>query len=87
MDLLAPTISHLHVRQILRCLPKEVNDIYDETLTRIDGQVESDRMLAQMVFCWIVHAYRPLSLEELQHALAVSSNMTDMDPGDALVDK
>jgi len=63
-----------------------VNDIYDETLERIDGQIESDRELAQKVFCWIVHAYRQLSLKELQHALAVSPNMTEMDP-DALVDE
>lgn len=86
MDSLATTISRLHVRQVLQHLPKEVNVIYEETLKRIDGQIESDRKLAQQVFCWITHAYRQLTLKELQYALAVSPNMTEMDP-DAIVDE
>jgi hypothetical protein len=86
MDSLATTISRSHVRQVLQNLPKEVNDMYDETLKRVDGQIESDRKLAHKVFCWIIHAYRQLSLEELQHAVAVSPDMTEMDP-DALVDE
>lgn len=86
MDSLSTTISRLHVRKVLQCFPKEVNGAYDETLKRIDGQIESDRMLAQNVFCWIMHACRQLSLKELQHALAVSADMTEMDP-DALVDE
>jgi hypothetical protein len=86
MDSLATTISRSHVRKALENLPKEVNDIYDETLKRVDGQIESDRNLANEVFCWIIHAYQQLTLEELRHALAVSPGMTNMDP-DALVDE
>jgi len=55
-------------------------------MKRVDGQIEGDRKLAEKVFCWIIHAYRQLSLRELQHAVAVSSDMTDMEP-DALVDE
>ena len=79
------TISPTHARQVLRHLPKEVNDIYNETLQRIDGQVEAKKALAQKAICWIVHAYRQLSLKELQHALAVERGMLAMDP-DSLVD-
>jgi hypothetical protein len=86
VDSLATTISPSDVRRVLRGLPKEVNNIYDETLTRIDGQIEGYRELAQKVFLWIIHAYRHLSLEELQHALTVSSGMTEMDP-DGLADE
>jgi len=86
MDSLAITINRLHVRRVLENLPKEVNHVYHETMTRVDGQVESDRKLAEKVFCWVIHAYRQLSLTELQYALAISSDMTEMDP-DALVDE
>lgn len=72
MDSLATTISRLHVRQVLRNLPRELNDIYDETTRRVDGQIEGDKKLAEQVFCWMTHAYQQLSLEELQHAIAVS---------------
>lgn len=86
MDALATTINRSHVRKVLKNLSHETNDIYDETMKRVDGQIESDRKLADQVFCWIIHAYRQLSLEELRHALAVSPGMTEMDP-DALVDE
>lgn len=86
MDVLATTVNRLHLRKVLGNLPKEVNDIYHETMKRVDGQIESDRKLAEQVFCWIIHAYRQLSLQELQHALTVSSCIINIDP-DALVDE
>lgn len=72
------------MRKVLQHLPEEVNVIYHETLKRIDGQIEIDRTLAHRIFCWIVHAYRQLTLKELQHALAISPGMSEMNP-DSLV--
>jgi len=86
MDSLATTISRWEVRKALEKLTKEVRDTYDETMKRIEGQIEGDRKLAEQVLSWIIHAYRQLSLEELRHALAVSAEMTKMEP-DALVDE
>jgi hypothetical protein len=43
-------------------------------MKRVEGQTRNRRELAEQVFSWIIHACRQLSLEELQHALAVSSN-------------
>ena len=86
MDALATTINRSHLRKVLEYLPPEVNDIYDDTMKRVDEQIESDRKLAYQILCWIIHAYRQLSLAELRHALAVSPGMTEMDP-DALVDE
>jgi hypothetical protein len=56
--------------------------MYDETIKRIDGQNERCRQLAKHVFIWVVTAYQQLSLKELQHALAVSSDseITEIDP-------
>jgi hypothetical protein len=88
VDLLATKISVLEVRKALQNLPKDTDEMYNETMKRVEGQNESSRKLAEHVFIWVIHAYRRLSLTELQHALAVSSDpeMTKMDPS-ALVDE
>lgn len=88
MDMLATAIHGREVRQALQNLPRDMDDIYDDIMKRVDAQIESHKRLAEQVFCWIIFAYRPLSFEELQHALAVSSyyEMTKMDPN-ALVDE
>lgn len=88
VDLLATKISVLEVRKALQNLPKDTDEMYNETMKRVEGQNESSRKLAEQVFIWVIHACRRLSLIELQHALAVSSDpeMTEMDPS-ALVDE
>ena len=50
-----------------------------------DVSTDVEKVLARKAICWIVHAFRQLSLEELQHALAVERGMLAMDP-DSLVD-
>lgn len=59
------------MRKALISLPQELDETYDQAMERIRSQdIESIR-LAERVLAWIVHALRPLSVEELQHALAV----------------
>lgn len=79
MDSLASKSNRRAIRSALESLPSEVNATYDEAMERIKGQTKDDRRLAERVLSWITYAYRPLSISELQHALAVSSEMTDMD--------
>jgi hypothetical protein len=55
-------------------------------MKRIEGQPVGDREIAERVLSWITYARRPLSLEELQHAVAISSEMTEMDL-DAVVEE
>jgi hypothetical protein len=86
MDSLATAISRKAVRISLKSLSTDMTSIYDETMKRIEGQVEGDRTLAEQVLSWTIHARRQLSLEELRHALAVSPGMTEMDT-DGLVDE
>jgi hypothetical protein len=62
-------------------LPDEIDQIYDESMERIERQ-SNTKELAKRVLSWIIYASRPLSVEELRHALAVSPNMTEMDPRD-----
>jgi hypothetical protein len=86
MDSLANKASRRAVREALKRLSKGVDEIYDEAMKRIEGQSEDDRTLAKAVFAWITYAHRPLTLNELQHAVAVVPDMKNMDP-DALVDE
>jgi len=74
------------VRKALEILPKEMDGTYDEAMDRIERQNEDDKELAKQVFSWITHACRPLSVKELQHALAVMPGMTNVDP-DAIIDE
>lgn len=67
------------VRKALENLPTEVDATYDEAMERIERQSEDDRDLAKEVISWITYAFRPLSVEELQHALSITLDMTDMD--------
>lgn len=88
MDMLATAVNGREVRKALQNLPRDTSHIYDETMKRVEGQIKGHRKLAEQAFSWIIYAYRQLSFEELQHALAVSldSEMTFMDPN-ALVDE
>ena len=74
------------VRKALENLPMGVNDTYDEAMKRIWSQSGVDRKLAERVLSWITYSRRPLTYQELQHALAVTPQMTDM-VTEALVDK
>jgi hypothetical protein len=86
MDSLATAVSRREVRTSLKNLSTDMTATYDETMKRIEAQVEGHRKLAKQVLAWIIYARRRLSLKELQHALAVSPGMIEMDT-DALVDE
>lgn len=89
MDMLATTTTNgREVRRSLANLSRKTSDIYDKTMERVDGQTVAYRKLAELAFVWIICAYRQLSFKELQHAIAISSDleMTEMDPS-ALVDE
>jgi hypothetical protein len=52
---------------------------YDDTVIRIESQGQGIRGLAKNVLFWIVHAKRPLTTEELRHALAVEAGTCRLD--------
>lgn len=80
MDSLINHSNSRAVRNALEVLPAEVNATYDIAMERIKSQGEADRKLAERVLSWITYAYKPLSLQMLQHALAVFPGMTVIDP-------
>ncbi|PBK60949.1 hypothetical protein ARMSODRAFT_1089955 [Armillaria solidipes] len=72
VNLLAQTINPGTLREALGKLPTTIHDMYDKTLTeRVDTQGEYKKKLAEDIFGWVAFARRPLTVLELQHALAV----------------
>ncbi|KAJ7584503.1 hypothetical protein C8J56DRAFT_789785, partial [Mycena floridula] len=85
LDALASQLNRKGLRMALSTLPKGIMDSYDAAMARISAQGEAENKLALQVFYWLAYAQEPLSVEEIQHAVAVSEDMTDMD-FDAIVD-
>ena len=52
---------------------------YEEAMIRIEGQMSDQEELAKQVLSWITCANRPLTTLELQHALAVEMDESELD--------
>ncbi|KAJ7107888.1 ankyrin repeat-containing domain protein [Mycena epipterygia] len=72
------------VREALHQLPMDLRHTYDEAMERIDHQGEDDKQLAYLTLMWVVNAKRPLSVGELQEALAIEPDTTALDPDNVL---
>ncbi|MCJ1424509.1 hypothetical protein MMC29_002397, partial [Sticta canariensis] len=59
--------------------PEAINKAYEKAIERIKDQSPDDVALATRVLSWIIHSRRPLTTEELCHALAVESDDKDLD--------
>ncbi|KAK3299913.1 ankyrin repeat-containing protein [Chaetomium fimeti] len=57
---------------------KQIANAYDQTMARIMGQEQGFRDLAKGALSWITCAERPLTTVELQHALAVEQNASEL---------
>ncbi|KAF6744504.1 ankyrin repeat-containing domain protein, partial [Ephemerocybe angulata] len=77
----------------LEQLPAGVDEMYRNTLERIGTQSEDDTSVAHRVFIWLLYSMRReyhsshpdiLSIEELQHALAISLEDRAHDDGDII---
>ncbi|KAK6514669.1 hypothetical protein TWF281_004866 [Arthrobotrys megalospora] len=54
-------------------------DAYDQTMNRVLGQKAGFRQLAESVLQWVIYANRLLTVSELQHALGVEVNESELD--------
>ena len=52
-------------------MPRELDDLYGETVERIRRQSGDDGELGMRVLSWVTHTKRPLLVDELAHGLAV----------------
>ncbi|KAI5818434.1 ankyrin repeat-containing domain protein [Pyronema omphalodes] len=65
-------------RKALQNMPRELYDVFGLTMDRIRAQKQSTSTVAMNVLQWIFLAARPLSLEELRHALAIEPGDTEL---------
>ena len=86
MDSLAKKSSRRDIRKALENLPKELDHTYDEAMQRIRSQDEDDIKVAEQVLSWLSFTFRPLTMIEIQHVLAVEPGDVDFDE-DALLDE
>jgi len=86
MDSLVGKFSTAEVRKALENLPEGMDDMYDKAMARVERQDDGQKKLAKRVLSWITYVFRPLSVEELQHALAVELDTTCIDP-EAIIDE
>lgn len=67
------------IRDQLKTLPKDIDEVYSSTIARIKRMEPNKRDLSLKTLSWVVFSRRPLSVEELQHALSVTSGSTELD--------
>ncbi|KAJ7441378.1 ankyrin repeat-containing domain protein, partial [Mycena galericulata] len=67
------------VRKALKELPEELSKTYDNAMQRIEAQNEEERRAAFSTLIWVVNAKRPLTVQELQVALAVEPGTQQLD--------
>ncbi|KAL8968314.1 MAG: hypothetical protein Q9183_002523 [Haloplaca sp. 2 TL-2023] len=79
LDSLATQTSVKKVREAIEKLPVKINDLYDDTMGRIDAQNENYRELAMKALRWVTFAYRTLHGNELLEALSTNLGETDLD--------
>lgn len=66
-------------RDALKAMPKALNDAFELTVERIKSQGLDSAEQAMNILKWIFLAERPLTVDELGHALAVEPEDKDME--------
>ena len=65
-------------RKSLKSLTSDLGSSFKDSWERIESQPPAMKEIGQKVLSWTSYAHRPLSLRELQHALAVEAEDTDL---------
>ena len=68
-------------------LPSRLHDLYERTWERIEAQAEDKVSLAMRAIIWLTHAYEPLSVRQLQHAVVVSDEGEGLDEDDIVAEE
>ena len=79
LDALEVKVNEKDVRDLLADLPKDFNVLYEQVMERINTPINPDDngpALARKMLSWIVCTHRPLTLMEMQDALAIDPKDT-----------
>ncbi|KAK2785207.1 hypothetical protein FQN52_008544 [Onygenales sp. PD_12] len=93
LDLLEDKVTTNDIRESLEAFRKQQGPsgdqkaealayAYDQVMERVNGQKPGLKNLAIKILSWITFAKRPLTVSELQHALAIRVGKLDLDEGD-----
>jgi hypothetical protein len=79
------------IEEALQTLPRGLHATYMRIVQQIEGRPQYMSQLALRTFMWIIHAKRPLRIEELQHALDTERSYQtkgniDVDSTDVILD-
>ncbi|KAJ7241261.1 ankyrin repeat-containing domain protein [Mycena rebaudengoi] len=85
IDSLATKSTIKAVRDALQNLPEDLEHTYDEAMDWIEAQTKDDREIARRTLIWVANAKRPLTVFELQEALAIEPDSKALD-ADGLLD-
>lgn len=67
------------LKDALKSLPEGLDATYEGAMQRIEAQSVDDFKLATKILCWIIYAFRPLTVTEIQTALAIRPNDHELD--------
>ncbi|KAI9709751.1 MAG: hypothetical protein M1820_003154 [Bogoriella megaspora] len=72
LDMLGQTSTRVDLESRLENLPTNLASLFSPSLRRIENQADERlRLFGNKTLLWMLHAERPLSIEELQHAVAI----------------
>jgi len=75
------------MKDTVESLPTGLEQTYEAAMARLSEQQADSSQLGNLVLTWITTAFRPLSVAELRHALATSSNPELTSPAlDGIID-
>jgi hypothetical protein len=80
LDRLSYTTCQAELEDALQDLTSSVKEMYSQTIQRIQSLPEKQKELAMQILMWLAYAARPLSVAELQTALAVTARAEKADP-------
>ncbi|KAF8857794.1 hypothetical protein BDZ45DRAFT_550651, partial [Acephala macrosclerotiorum] len=86
MDSLEQKVDRRAVRRALEDLPMGLENAHRKAIERIESQNQDSRNIAEGIFTWLTFALRPLTMTELQIALAVEPGKKSFDE-DGIVDR
>ena len=82
MDELEKQMTIKQVLNALGRLPVKLDENYDQAMDRVSELREPLRQMVRNLLMWVACAKRPLKTPELEHALAIESDVEDIDEDD-----
>lgn len=81
MDALADCLTTSDIEFALSSLPQGINDTYEQALERISKLSVNRRRAVMRLLQWVSYSKRPLTIAELEHAIAISRGAREMQTG------